>query len=86
MREEFDIRRLLVEGGARLHGSLLAADLVDAIVRYEAPILLGGKRFACDAPSFEHPRQACQLGHLEEARHGADLRRALQVIGPEEAK
>lgn len=79
LREQHGIRRLLVEGGARLHGSLLAAGLVDAVVRYEAPLLLGGRRAACDGPSFTSPMAACVLSHEEQARLGVDLRRAFLV-------
>lgn len=38
----FGMRRLLVEGGATLHSSLLAADLIDQAVLYYGPLLAGG--------------------------------------------
>ena len=38
-----DADRVLVEGGAGLATSLIAADLVDRLLLYRAPILLGGK-------------------------------------------
>jgi diaminohydroxyphosphoribosylaminopyrimidine deaminase / 5-amino-6-(5-phosphoribosylamino)uracil reductase len=75
------IRRLLVEGGAQVHGALLAAGLADAVVRYEAPILLGGSRAACAAPSFASPAAAASLFAEERADLGADLRRAF-LLGP----
>jgi diaminohydroxyphosphoribosylaminopyrimidine deaminase/5-amino-6-(5-phosphoribosylamino)uracil reductase len=37
-----DIQSVLVEGGARIHGAFIAAGLVDRIVLFVAPRLLGG--------------------------------------------
>jgi diaminohydroxyphosphoribosylaminopyrimidine deaminase/5-amino-6-(5-phosphoribosylamino)uracil reductase len=37
-----DVDHLLVEGGARTAASFLAADLVDRLLLYRAPILIGG--------------------------------------------
>jgi len=60
---ERGITRLLVEGGAKLAASLLRAKLVDRIVWYQAPIILGGDGLPAiagfsldrlaDAPIFE---------------------------------
>jgi diaminohydroxyphosphoribosylaminopyrimidine deaminase/5-amino-6-(5-phosphoribosylamino)uracil reductase len=50
---QLEIRSLLVEGGAKLAGSLIADDLVDRLVIFQSPIELGGdalNAFA-DAPS-----------------------------------
>ncbi|HKU38030.1 MAG TPA: RibD family protein, partial [Polyangiales bacterium] len=38
------VRRLLVEGGAKLHGALLEAGLVDAAAVFVAPCILGDSR------------------------------------------
>lgn len=81
---EHGVRRLLVEGGARIHGSLLAAGCVDAVVRYEAPLLIGGSRAACDGPSFPSPGQALRLEQEERAELGVDLRRAFLVAPQKE--
>jgi diaminohydroxyphosphoribosylaminopyrimidine deaminase/5-amino-6-(5-phosphoribosylamino)uracil reductase len=43
------IRSLLVEGGATISGALLAASLVDRLVIFQAPVLLG----AGALPAFE---------------------------------
>ena len=67
------------------HGSLLAAGLVDAVVRYEAPILLGGGRAACAGPSFASPQMALQLTMPEERGWGAELRRAF-LVAPSEGE
>lgn len=80
LRAEFGVRRLLVEGGPRLHGALLDAGLVDAVVRYEAPLLLGGHTGALLGRGFPAPEQGLRLAHEERADHGADLRRAFQVL------
>jgi diaminohydroxyphosphoribosylaminopyrimidine deaminase/5-amino-6-(5-phosphoribosylamino)uracil reductase len=37
-----DVNDLLVEGGARTASAFLAADLVDRLLVYRAPILIGG--------------------------------------------
>jgi diaminohydroxyphosphoribosylaminopyrimidine deaminase / 5-amino-6-(5-phosphoribosylamino)uracil reductase len=57
-----EITSVLVEGGATLHGSLMDADLVDELILYLAPIVVGGASPAwvggtgvatlCDAPRF----------------------------------
>lgn len=82
LASDFQIRRLLVEGGARLHGNLLAAGLADALVRYEAPLLLGGGLGAVDGPGVEHPRQGWPLLAEERCQLGADLRRAFLIAQP----
>ena len=85
LRQEHGVRRLLVEGGAQLHGSFLRSGLADAVVRYEAPLLLAGTRAACDAPSFASPQQAARLVHAEEAELGRDQRRAFQLEDGEDS-
>ena len=79
LTSQFSVRRLMVEGRAKVHGSFLAAGLVDAIVRYEAPILLGGSRCATDGPSFSSPQDALSLISEERKILDKDVRRALCV-------
>jgi diaminohydroxyphosphoribosylaminopyrimidine deaminase/5-amino-6-(5-phosphoribosylamino)uracil reductase len=43
-----DVRAVLVEGGAEVHGALVASGLVDRVAVFVAPRLLGGR----DAPSL----------------------------------
>ena len=40
---EREVRSLLVEGGAEVHGAFLEAGLVDRVVVFVAPLLLGGR-------------------------------------------
>jgi diaminohydroxyphosphoribosylaminopyrimidine deaminase/5-amino-6-(5-phosphoribosylamino)uracil reductase len=42
LRRDHDVRHLFVEGGARLAGSLWADDLVDRLIIFRAPVVLGG--------------------------------------------
>jgi diaminohydroxyphosphoribosylaminopyrimidine deaminase/5-amino-6-(5-phosphoribosylamino)uracil reductase len=41
-----DVLSVLVEGGAEIHAALLAAGLVDKVVAYIAPIVIGGRAAA----------------------------------------
>ena len=69
------ILSLLVEGGSEVHGSFLAAGLVDKVHAYVAPRLIGGR----DAPGaiggsgVEQLVQAVQLRDLDTIRLGADI-------------
>lgn len=58
--EMADVQYLFVEGGAQTAAAFLAADLVDRLVLYRAPIIIGGGRPAIDDLG---------LGSLDEA-HG----------------
>ncbi|MGE0152804.1 MAG: bifunctional diaminohydroxyphosphoribosylaminopyrimidine deaminase/5-amino-6-(5-phosphoribosylamino)uracil reductase RibD [Reyranellaceae bacterium] len=70
---DLGLTRLLVEGGGRLAASLLAAQLVDRIAWYRAPMAIGGD----GVPGIG----ALALGSLVEAR--AFVRTGLQPIGPD---
>jgi diaminohydroxyphosphoribosylaminopyrimidine deaminase/5-amino-6-(5-phosphoribosylamino)uracil reductase len=79
LRETHHLNRVFVEGGARLVNTLIKEGLVHAIVKYEAPILLGGGLSAIAADGFESPQQALRLSHELRCDHEQDLRRAWLV-------
>jgi diaminohydroxyphosphoribosylaminopyrimidine deaminase/5-amino-6-(5-phosphoribosylamino)uracil reductase len=80
----YDVLQAMVEGGARLHGALVADDLVDHLVAYVAPTVLGidalpafawnGPGTLAAAPRFEL-EAVSRLG--DDARF--DLRRETEV-------
>lgn len=65
---------LLVEGGGRLHGALVAARLVDEARLYVAPKLLGTGRTVLDLPSVTDVASAYGLDDVETLRLGDDVR------------
>ncbi len=85
LRAEEGVRRLFVEGGPRLQGDLLERGLADALLRYEAPLLLGGPVHAL--PGSGDPGRVRHLVDPEAARLGPDRREAwrlLEAPAPEE--
>jgi riboflavin-specific deaminase-like protein len=62
LRTEWGVKRLLCEGGGKLNGSLLAADLVDELHLTVCPLILGGNT----APSIADGPLA---DHLADAQH-----------------
>jgi diaminohydroxyphosphoribosylaminopyrimidine deaminase/5-amino-6-(5-phosphoribosylamino)uracil reductase len=72
---ERGVRQILLEGGPTLAGSFVAAGLVDRVVAYIAPALIGGGGLSAlggpGAPSIDAVRRF----HLEEVtRMGPDVR------------
>lgn len=71
---EREIGSVLLEGGGRLNGAMLAAGLVDKVVLYIAPKIIGGAAapgvFAFDG--FERMADAIQLERIEVERIGDD--------------
>lgn len=66
---------VLVEAGARLNGALLAAGLVDEIVAYMAPVLLGdGGRGMFELPGIGTMADRPCLRLVDQRRLGDDLR------------
>jgi len=77
-----EVNELLVEAGPRLAGALLARGLVDQIVLYLAPDLLGaGARGLFDLPALESLADRRRLKFTDTRRIGRDLRLTLEVVG-----
>jgi diaminohydroxyphosphoribosylaminopyrimidine deaminase/5-amino-6-(5-phosphoribosylamino)uracil reductase len=79
-----EVRALLVEGGAEVHGAFLDAGLVDRVVVFIAPMLLGGRA----APSAVGGRglpltRSARLHDLTVRPVGADLLIEAEVARPE---
>lgn len=67
------IQSILVEGGAGIAGSLIADDLVDRLVLFQAPTMLGrGALNAFSALQSFTPEHALRWRFLSEERMGAD--------------
>ncbi|MET4576306.1 bifunctional diaminohydroxyphosphoribosylaminopyrimidine deaminase/5-amino-6-(5-phosphoribosylamino)uracil reductase RibD [Ottowia thiooxydans] len=76
-----EINELHVEAGYKLNGSLLRAKLVDELLLYQAPILLGeGAGIAALGPLTELA-QGVAFEWVESRRIGADMRSVVRVAG-----
>ena len=76
------VRHLLVEGGATLASSLLAAGLVDRLVTFQAPVILGaGALSAFAAFPSQRAGQAPRFRVVERKALGADLMTVYAVSG-----
>nr|WP_189457249.1 bifunctional diaminohydroxyphosphoribosylaminopyrimidine deaminase/5-amino-6-(5-phosphoribosylamino)uracil reductase RibD [Lysobacter bugurensis] len=74
-----DINEVLVEAGATLAGGFLAAGLVDELVLYIAPVLLGARaRPLFDGLDIDTMAERLQLELVETRTFGADLRLTLR--------
>ena len=69
------INEVLVEGGEGLNGALLAQNLIDELLLYYAPKLMGSSAKGLFAmPSFTHMNQAIALDIIELRQIGCDIR------------
>jgi diaminohydroxyphosphoribosylaminopyrimidine deaminase/5-amino-6-(5-phosphoribosylamino)uracil reductase len=68
------INELHVEAGARLNGALLRADLVDDLLVYQAPVLLGPGRSMADLPALDALADAPAFRFVSATLVGEDLR------------
>ena len=74
-----------LEAGARLSGAFLAADLVDELLLYQAPVLLGeGRPIAAIGP-LSAITQGTRLRWLQRKEVGEDMRLRAIVCGHEDA-
>ncbi|MEV0848753.1 bifunctional diaminohydroxyphosphoribosylaminopyrimidine deaminase/5-amino-6-(5-phosphoribosylamino)uracil reductase RibD [Streptomyces sp. NPDC049954] len=69
-----EVRGVLVEGGAGLAGALVAAGLLDRVVGYLAPALLGAGPAALEGAGISTVTEALRLDMTEAVRIGPDLR------------
>jgi diaminohydroxyphosphoribosylaminopyrimidine deaminase/5-amino-6-(5-phosphoribosylamino)uracil reductase len=75
------VNELMVEAGQGLNGALLAQGLVDELLVYYAPILMGtSAKGMFDFPSLERMSQRTQLELLDMRQVGKDIRLRLKPI------
>ncbi len=75
LAEEKEINDVLVEAGPTLSGAFLQADLVDELIIYQAPKLLGGSaRPLVDLPGLEKLSDCVQLEIKSLKKIGEDIR------------
>ncbi len=79
-----ELNEIHVEGGTRLNGSLLQAGVVDELLVYLAPSVIGDSgRGMFDMPELNELSQARSLTIREVERIGADVRILARIIASE---
>lgn len=69
------INEVLVEGGEGLNGALLSLSLIDELLLYYAPKLMGSKaKGLFDMPAFTQMHQAIGLDIIDLRQIGCDIR------------
>lgn len=80
------VNEILLECGPRLAGAFLAAHLVDEVIVYVAPMLLGHEaRPFAQLPGLEHLAQHIALQFIDTRQVGSDLRISLRPRRREES-
>jgi diaminohydroxyphosphoribosylaminopyrimidine deaminase/5-amino-6-(5-phosphoribosylamino)uracil reductase len=64
---------VLVEGGATVHGSFLRSELVDKVLAYVAPVLVGGGPAPSTGPGVAAMADAARLRPVAVHRFGGDV-------------
>lgn len=77
-----DVRHVLLEGGPTLAGAFVAAGLVDRVVAYLAPVLLGAGPAALESAGITTIADALRLDVDDVTPVGADLRVTARVRRP----
>lgn len=70
-----EITSVLVEGGGTLLGSLFEGGMVDKVVAFIAPVIIGGAeaRLAVGGKGAERITDALRLSHVKVERYGDDV-------------
>jgi diaminohydroxyphosphoribosylaminopyrimidine deaminase/5-amino-6-(5-phosphoribosylamino)uracil reductase len=76
-----DVNELHVEAGARLNGSLVRERLVDELLLYQAPLLLGQGRGIVDMPALRSLAEGARLDFAGVETVGPDLRILARLPG-----
>jgi diaminohydroxyphosphoribosylaminopyrimidine deaminase/5-amino-6-(5-phosphoribosylamino)uracil reductase len=78
-----EINEVQVEAGAKLCGALVQLGLVDEVLIYQAPILLGGGAISPFAvPRLDNMDDRVHLNWVDSRRIGRDLRLRLKMASP----
>jgi diaminohydroxyphosphoribosylaminopyrimidine deaminase/5-amino-6-(5-phosphoribosylamino)uracil reductase len=77
---ELEFNEVHVEAGPVLTGALLAAGLVDELLLYQAPCLIGAGRALVDLPGVEKLDQRLHFHLIESRRIGQDQRLRLRPV------
>lgn len=81
LAQEYQVNELLLETGATLGGSMLRAELIDELIIYMAPILMGNKaRGLFDLPHLELLEQKIRLNITDIRAVGCDWRITAQPV------
>ncbi|AWL11420.1 Diaminohydroxyphosphoribosylaminopyrimidine deaminase [Saliniradius amylolyticus] len=81
------VNHLWVESGAALAGALLQQHLVDELMLYQAPKLMGDKaKGLCLMPSLSHMNEALSLSWSDIRQVGEDLRLTARVLPQNQKK
>jgi diaminohydroxyphosphoribosylaminopyrimidine deaminase/5-amino-6-(5-phosphoribosylamino)uracil reductase len=76
-----EINEVLVEGGEGLNGALMAQNLIDELIIYYAPKLMGGAAKSMFAmPAFTNMQQAINLQILDVRHIGTDIRLRAKLV------
>lgn len=77
---EEEINEVLLEAGSKLAGSLLSKGLIDELVLYQAPVLLGdSSKGLFHLPALQSMTDRIQLRLIETRQVGEDMRLTLKV-------
>jgi diaminohydroxyphosphoribosylaminopyrimidine deaminase/5-amino-6-(5-phosphoribosylamino)uracil reductase len=77
------INELMVEAGQKLNGALIAADCVDELLLYYAPVLLGSDgQGMLTIPTLASMQDRIQLNILDIRQFGSDIRIRANIKSP----